>query len=203
MNNLFLKSTARAIAKNKRKSLSKNSTNGIKPPYLWLFTDEIKTKNILKILKRIPPNSGVIIRYYSSRKKTPLITIKKIAKRKNLIVLLAGSRKFAGDISGIHLPRWQNKSRKLTKKHYVSVSVHSMRDKRKVINNNADIIFLSPIFRTSSHKEASPLGVRRLGLLARNFSKPVIALGGINKKNIRSLISLPIDGIAAIDGLLT
>ena len=70
---------------------------------------------------------------------------------------------------------------------------------RKSINLKADLVFISPVFPSSSHKEGRHLGVIKLGLLARLFKKHVIALGGINNNNIAKLRSLPISGCAGID----
>ena len=87
------------------------------------------------------------------------------------------------------------------KKQILSISAHGIIDKRRIINSKADLIFLSPIFRTSSHPYSRPLGIIKFGLIARQFSKPVIALGGINKNNIKKLKNLPIEGVAGIDFL--
>ena len=81
----------------------------------------------------------------------------------------------------------------------VSISVHTGRDIRKSINVKADLVFISSVFPSSSHKSKQHLGIIKLGLLARLFKKDVIALGGINNKNIARLRSLPISGCAGID----
>jgi thiamine-phosphate pyrophosphorylase len=79
------------------------------------------------------------------------------------------------------------------------MSAHGARDIRKSINIKADIIFISPVFDTTSHKEKKSLGVIKLGLMAKLYKKPVIALGGINNNNISLLKGLPIFGCAGID----
>ena len=60
-------------------------------------------------------------------------------------------------------------------------------------------VFISPVFPPSSHASKQHLGTIKLGLLARLFKKDIIALGGINNKNIARLRSLPIAGCAGID----
>ena len=83
------------------------------------------------------------------------------------------------------------------------MSAHGARDIGKSINIKADIIFLSPVFDTTSHPERKNIGVIKLGLMAKLFKKPVIALGGINDNNISRLKGLPIVGCAGIDAFNT
>ena len=68
-----------------------------------------------------------------------------------------------------------------------NVSSCRARDVRKSINLKADLVFISPCFSTTSHKEKKSLGVIKLRPMARLFKKHVIALGGINNNNIAKL----------------
>ena len=204
MKNLLIKNIARSLAKQRKKS-KVNALNipKLTIPYLWFFTDEIKTKNIPEILLKLPRLSGVVIRNYSSPDREKIIkSSSRISKRKNFFILVGQNCQSYGNINGIHLPKWHNQIRKKHKKHIISISVHGMKDVRKVINSRADIIFLSSVFRSSSHPEINPLGIIKFGLIARNLCKPVIALGGINDSNIKKLKISPINGIAAIDSLI-
>ena len=75
----------------------------------------------------------------------------------------------------------------------------SGKDIRKSINIRANLVFISPVFETTSHKNKKGLGIIKLGLLVKLFKIPVIALGGINNNNVSRLRSLPISGCAGID----
>ena len=48
-----------------------------------------------------------------------------------------------------------------------------------------EIIFLSPLFKTKNYKQA--LNVIKFNILSKKSKKKIIALGGINKKNINNL----------------
>ena len=48
-----------------------------------------------------------------------------------------------------------------------------------------DVIFISPLFITKNYKRC--LDIIRFNFLSRLTNKKVIALGGINKKNIKKL----------------
>lgn len=67
-----------------------------------------------------------------------------------------------------------------------------------------DMIFISPIFPTSSHENAKPIGIFNLAKIVkknRNFL-PIYALGGVNSHNIKSLKKLGIAGFGAINFFL-
>ena len=200
MKNIFLANVARSIALNKKKA-HYNITK-LNVPSLWYFTDEDKTKDIINILHRLPTYSGIVLRNYCSKDRRTIIkTVLRIAKRKNFTVLMASHPRAHGNINGLHLPKWEYKCRRNTKGQIISVSAHSLKDKRKIINTKADIIFLSSVFHTNSHPKRKHLGIIRFGLLARSLARPVIALGGINNKNIKKLKHFPISGVAAIESL--
>lgn len=192
--------TARHISLNAKKlNHYRKGFKVIKIPYVWLLTDSIKTKTPLDTSKKLPTNSGILIRSYKTKNKEKIIkNIINLKKRKLHTVLVAGKYKNHSNVDGAHLPSWLNSSFFINKK-LISMSAHGARDIRKSINIKADIIFISPVFDTTSHKEKKSLGVIRLGLMAKLYKKPVIALGGINNNNISLLKGLPIFGCAGID----
>ena len=190
--------TARSISFNKRRNKALNCNYKNKLPNLWLFTDSIKTLSPITLTKSLPKKSGVVIRHYNSKNKETIIkNIIRIKTRKTLTVLISGKYKRNFNVDGNHIPQWVNYNNKLNK--LTSISVHSGKDIRKSINLKADLVFISPVFPSTSHKNTQHLGVVKLGLLSRLFKKHVIALGGINNKNIARLRSLPISGCAGID----
>ena len=170
----------------------------LKIPYVWYFTDDVKTKNPCFTIRHLPKKNGIIIRKYNSKQKYKNIkNLIKSARKNSLIVLVAGNIIQFPFANGNHIPKWIYKKPKNNK--IISTSVHSSRDIRKCINIKANLVFVSPIFKTTSHLHAKPLGTVKLGLLARKFKIPVIALGGINEKNIKLLRNLPIYGCAGIN----
>lgn len=193
--------TARHISLNaKNQHYHKQNLKRIKIPYIWFLTDKVKTKNPLDICENLPNKTGILIRSYGDKNKERIIkNICNIKKRRLFNVLVSGKHEKISNIDGAHLPSWVNNSFYINKK-LISMSAHGAKDIRKSINIKADIIFISPVFQTSSHRLNSYyIGVIKLGLMARLFKKPVIALGGINNKNIRRLKGLPIFGCAGID----
>ena len=58
--------TTRSISFNFKNNKFKK--NRIKHPYIWFLTDNKKIKYPLKVLKKLPKKSGVIIRDYKNKK---------------------------------------------------------------------------------------------------------------------------------------
>jgi len=190
--------TARSISFNTKRNKVLKKYNKMKLPNLWLFTDSLKTLKPIELSKRLPKKSGLVIRHYNSKNKTIILNdILHIKKRRMFTVLISGKYKRGLNIDGNHFPQWANPINNGNK--ITSMSFHHAKDIRKSINLKADLIFISPVFPSTSHKNKQCLGVIRLGLMARLFKKHVIALGGINNKNITRLRSLPISGCAGIE----
>ena len=118
----------------------------------------------------------------------------RIARRRRLLVLLAGSPKLArswgADGShGIHAgPRG-----------LMSAPVHNLRELRSAECAGIDLLFVSPVFPTRSHPGGRTLGTLRFGQLIRHARKPVIALGGVTPRRAGALMRLGAYGWAGID----
>ena len=64
-------------------------------------------------------------------------------------------------------------------------SAHNIFEIRIKEKQNVEVIFLSPLFKTKDYKKS--LDIIKFNILSQNTNKKVIALGGINKKNINKL----------------
>ena len=181
---------------NKRKKYNLNSAENI--PYIWYLTDTKKTKELSNTINILSKNNGVVIRHYIVKDKYKNIkkTIKNIRKKVPKFIISGVNYPLAYSY-GNHIPKWLQI--KPNKNKLISVSVHGYKDIRKCIHLKASIAFVSPVFKSSSHKNNTYLGVVKLGLLSRKLKIPVIGLGGINENNINLLRSLPIHGCAGID----
>ena len=80
-----------------------------------------------------------------------------------------------------------------------SAPVHDYAEIRAAERNDADLLFLSPVYPTASHRDAKTLGLARFAWLARRTPLPVIALGGMNASRGKRLASFGAYGWAGID----
>ena len=83
----------------------------------------------------------------------------------------------------------------------LTISAHNAREIARANRLGADLLFLSPVFPTQSHRHAAPLGLMRFAALVRNSAAPVIALGGMEAKRYRRMAPLGAHGWAAVDAL--
>lgn len=172
---------------------------------LVFFTDRRKTPHIHKVIASLPEKTMVIIRDYDHPSRlTYAKTIITLAKKQGHMVLLAGDVAMAIrlKVDGIHVPATYWCQFLLKKKHpkwIVTCSVHSQRELKNIQHNMVDVVFFSPIFRTTSHPEAIGKGYATLYRIATSSKIPLYALGGIKDTNIRYLKHSAMAGIAAID----
>lgn len=80
----------------------------------------------------------------------------------------------------------------------ISISCHSAGEMDLAAHYGADFALLSPVFSTSSHPQAQPLGVDRFMEIARNTALPVVALGGIGPGNRKALTGWSVAVISTI-----
>lgn len=162
-------------------------------PRLWLMTDERQRDGLLQAVARLPAGVGIVFRHYSLAEVARRNLFDRVKAAAPGLVLLAGpaaeARAWGAD--GSH---GRGRGRGLR-----SAPVHSLAEIRLAEGRGAALLFLSPVFATSSHPDARPLGLARFAWLARRTELPVIALGGMNEARGRRLASFGAYGWAGID----
>jgi thiamine-phosphate pyrophosphorylase len=86
---------------------------------------------------------------------------------------------------------------------WLGVSTHNAEQLGEADLTTADYLAIGPVFATSSKEKPDPLvgleGVRRARQLTR---KPLVAIGGITRANVASVIEAGADSVAVISDLL-
>ena len=164
-----------------------------------MFINSFKEEYIRKLDKRI----AIIYRNYSA--KTDINIIKKIknfCRKDKRKFFLSNNISLAISLSldGLYLPAFNqelNIKKFNTKKKFLIIgSAHSVKEMRIKERQGVQIIFLAPLFKTS--KNSNFLDVVKFNLLTFKTNRKVVALGGINKKNIRKLKMIDLHGFAGI-----
>jgi thiamine-phosphate pyrophosphorylase len=148
-------------------------------PRLWLMTDERQGEALFAAIARLPRGAGIVFRHYSlaaSERRALWDRVRSAARGRGLILVVAGPTLPGAD--GAH-------NRPGTGLR--TASAHNLREIRAAEGAGAHLIFLSPVYPTRSHAAAATLGPRRFALLAHQTKLPVIALGGMNAENARTL----------------
>lgn len=172
------------------------------------FTNRKKISDFGKTIKNLPKNSTVIIREYDLEKVEREKFAREIfalARAQNFKVLvgkdLALAQKIKAD--GVHFSDFDKVPLNVLglKKFILSFSCHSLKSFLHAHKLRPDMVFISPIFPTNSHKSVKPLGLRYLRkIIAKNRKAlPIYALGGVNTTNLKSLQKLEISGFGAIN----
>ncbi len=114
------------------------------------------------------------------------------------VALMAGA-------DGVHLGEASlaaNEVRALAPDLWIGVSTHSLEGALKAQDAGADFITFSPIFETASKKEFGPTqGLERLKEVCEKTRLPVLALGGIKKNRISTVLDQGAFGVALISGI--
>ena len=203
MNNSLLKTANLVIKKT-------NLKDNKKLPTFFFFTDRKKFNDIFATIAELPLKSAVIIREYDLNYKQRLEFAKKvklIADKKSLPVLIAKDLRLALKLkaSGVHFTdfdkSWINylRYKKNARKNFLfACCCHKLSTLKKADRLRMDIIFYSPVFKTTSHPNRRNLGVNKLASDSRKCKSNIYALGGINKHNIKLLKNCNISGIGGI-----
>lgn len=154
------------------------------PPRLWLMTDERQGDSLFDGIGQLPAGAGIVFRHYSlapSARQALFGQVREIADRRGLLLLLAGSSEMAQawGAAGSHGRGAGTGLR--------TAPAHDLAEIRAAEDAAAALIFLSPVFPTRSHPDATPLGPERFAALAAQTRLPVIALGGMNAERFRRL----------------
>jgi len=88
-------------------------------------------------------------------------------------------------------------------KLWLGVSTHNAEQIMEADKTSADYLAIGPVFSTASKVNPDPVvgldGVRKARALTR---KPLVAIGGINRANCRSVIEAGADSVAVISDLM-
>jgi thiamine-phosphate pyrophosphorylase len=163
----------------------------------YYFINKFNESHIDKQDKR----TVIIYRNYDQKVDEKLIIkIKNYCKKKGNKFLLSNNIKLAIklNLDGAYIPSF-NKNTKhlsysLTKKFIILGSAHNINEMNTKELQNVNAIFLSSIFK----KNKNFLGIYKFKLLSHLTRRPIIALGGISKYNLKKLNLINSLGFAGI-----
>lgn len=170
-----------------------------KIPRIFTFIDSFDEKKIFKLNS----NVGIIYRNYNKNLDINIILkIKKVCKLNNNKFYLANNIKLAvqNNLDGAYIPSFNKKLNvqkfKVKRNFIIMGSAHNIQEIKIKEKQGVEIIFLSPIFQTKNYK--NHLGIIKFNFLLQLTKKKVVALGGINKKNLNRLKISNAYGFSAI-----
>ena len=166
---------------------------------IYYFIDRFNIKELSNINIKI----NLIYRNYkSSNYLDELLKIKKFCKKKNFKFYLANNTKIAKrlNLDGVYLPSFNKNliysNLQLKKGFKIIGSAHNIGEIKTKEKQNCECIFLSPLFKTSKHKQY--LNVIKFNLISNITKKKIICLGGINSNNLKKICLTKSVGIGSI-----
>jgi len=161
------------------------------------FIDDLN----IDLISKNTTNLSIIYRnYYKNIKKKEIIKIKEFCERKEIKFYISNNIEecLKYDLDGLYIPSFNKKilPKKIKFKNRIIIgSAHNVMEIRKKMEQGCKIIFISPLFKTYKIKY---LDIPRFNLMKLSFNKKFVALGGINKSNIKKIKMLNIYGISGI-----
>ncbi|MEA1966968.1 MAG: thiamine phosphate synthase [Thermodesulfobacteriota bacterium] len=89
--------------------------------------------------------------------------------------------------------------RKIAKDMIIGVSTHSPEQADKAVADGADYIGVGPIFATKTKDNVcDPVGLEYLDYVVKNISIPFVAIGGIKKHNLGTIVNRGADTVCLV-----
>ena len=135
------------------------------------------------------------------------IKIKKITAQYHIPFIINDNVEIAlaVDADGVHVGQKDMQAnmvrKKLGENKIIGVSVQTLEQALSAEKNGADYLGVGAVFSTSTKQDASEVSFVTLQNICKAVSIPVVAIGGINIKNIAKLKNSGIDGVAVVSAI--
>jgi len=165
---------------------------------IYYFIDSFN----MDLLEKLNKNIAIIYRNYTKpHVEEEISKINKFCNKIGKRFYLSNDIKLVDklNLKGIYIPSFNKtldvlKLRK--KKIHILGSAHNLKEILQKKKQKIDVIFISPIFKIS--KKNTNLSISKFKILANHTNQKVVALGGINIKNIKKIKMLDCYGYASI-----
>ena len=187
----------------------KIKTKNNKLPKIIIIFDNNKFDKKKFLNLKIPKKSAFLLRSYEVKERKKIAKqLLKFCKMRKLKLLIGLDIKLAEDINahGVHFPEYMIKENKINwdvikkikskKKWIITAATHNIQTIKKAENFDIDAVLLSPVFPSTSHPNSKNLGINKFAKIVKKTKLPIYALGGINIKNVKSLLETDIIGYA-------
>ena len=170
--------------------------------YIYYFIDKFKKSEILSLDKKI----HIIYRNYTEKDDEKSIKqLVKFCKKINKKIFISNriNLAFKYNFDGLYIPAFNkliNPQRFKKKTNFKIIgSAHNYQEIIIKEKQGCEEIFISPIFFNEKNKYF--LDVIKFNNLALTTNRRIIALGGINQRNIKRLLCTKSKGYAGISGI--
>src|SRR3989338_278972 len=135
--------------------------------------------------------------------------IKNILERKGVLFIVNDRVDLAAslDTDGVHIGQEdmpvENARKILGREKVIGLSTHSLTEMREAQDRDVDYISVGPVFHTETKPDYTPVGVGLVSSAARESQKPFVAIGGINRENIKDIVAAGARRVAVVRAVLS
>ena len=169
-------------------------------------------KDIFKVTQRALKAGVKIIQYRDKKasKKTYLKNAQKMMKltqKYKAVFIVNDYVDIAKQINadGVHLGQEDMSLRRareiLGDDKIIGISTHSYKQALRADKSAADYLACGPIYKTKTKPWRRAVGIDLLKRVVKSVEKPVVAIGGINKSNLKEIKRTGCKRVAAVNGL--
>ena len=94
------------------------------------------------------------------------------------------------------------KARELFPNKLIGVSTSTLAEALLAQQQGADYLGVGAIFSTTTKTDAPEVSLNQLKLIKKSVSIPVVAIGGINRTNLKQVMATGIDGVSVVSAIL-
>ena len=181
--------------------------------YVVIDTEWLKGRSHIKITERaIAGGAKVIQLRCKERSAREFLSIagdlKKVCSEKDILFIVNDSLEvaLAAAVDGLHVGQDDLPAavaRKLLPIDMIlGCSVSTVDEAKKALADGADYLGVGAIFRTATKESAEAVGTERIKEIKKSVNLPMVAIGGINKDNLKEVIKAGADAAAVISAVL-
>ncbi len=141
-------------------------------------------------------------------KKNPMLVSRVVdicnSYNTNLLLNSSPTVAISYNAHGVHLSSarlLQINHRPLDYNYWVAASCHNQNELAHACRIGVDFVVVSPVRKTNSHPDSSPMGWKKFTQLAENSTVPVYALGGMQPCHLNSAWQHGAQGVAMLSGI--
>lgn len=137
------------------------------------------------------------------------IEISSLCKKYNVPFIVNDNVKIAIECNatGVHVGQDDcevSEVRKLVgDKMIIGVSAHNVEEAKKAVASGADYLGVGAVFSTSTKADTDVLSFETVKAISDAVDVSIVAIGGINRKNILKLKGTGVDGVAIVSGIFS
>ncbi len=183
---------------------------------LYFITDRCLSKtNVIEDVKSAIKGGVKIVQYREKELPTKKMVeeareIRRVCKY-NSVIFIVNDRidvALASEADGIHIGPddidFRTARKILGKDRIIGVTVSSLEEAKFFENSGADYVSLSPVFRTSTKKDAGePIGLEIIKKAKDSLNIPFVAIGGITQENLKDVLDAGCRRVCMISAILS